>query len=326
MDTRTINALSLLKILGALLVIGAHYLPLFYETAFFSFGTGCFFLAAGYYALNWEKSRGFPYLLKRLARLYPGYLMAVIAYLVAAPDHWHEWPTLLLHHMVFLLSAASTETVFALNPAFWSLPVFMTFFILAAFIKRPHPSFKGVAFFLPLPFITLWLGGLEWRDGYLQLLAFPLFFYAFWLGGAIGQKQQDDKACRTQYTVMAVVLTGLIVMAGMVYGKFNPGGHKGYTFLYEEGMTFLYGALLWSLLHSRFAMQRHPLIERAGALSFGIYLFHNFPTHFLAARLPDTIALVLSFFITLLLATASLYIIERPMQRYLKAKLIAHRA
>ncbi|WP_087720916.1 acyltransferase family protein [Salinicola salarius] len=325
MNARTINTLSLIKVFGAGLVITAHYSSVFYERAFYSFGTGCFFVVAGYYALTWERSRGIVYFAKRMIRLYPGYLAAVFAYLITTPSAWEEWPPLLLHHLALLLTASRVETVYALNPAFWSLPVFVTFFAIIACLPRFTPTFRSVAMLAVLPFVVITLGGLEWRNGYLQLWAFPLYFYAFVLGGAIGHVMRHHaQKPSAGFTIAAVALAVAVVTAGAFYKPLGLDAPKLVTFLYEEIMTVLYGALLWCLLNSPLVDRKLPLISFAGNISFGIYLFHNLPPHVFKPLLPPIPAIALSLVATMLLAWLSLIAIERPIQRWLKPKLSNH--
>src|SRR5690554_7418490 len=132
MRSHEFYVLNLIKVLGASLVVASHYGGHFLGVDFYAFGTGAFFIVAGFYALNAETARGLHYLAKRLVRLYPGYLVAVGAYLLVRGIPSGDWPYLAGHHALFLLATPDVATVFSLNPAFWSLPVFFSFFLIVA--------------------------------------------------------------------------------------------------------------------------------------------------------------------------------------------------
>lgn len=321
MNSNIFNALSVIKVFGAVLVMSAHYGPVYFDASFYSFGTGCFFVVAGYYALTWERSRGLRYLAKRLLRLYPGFMVAVITYvcvisLMASQPSMDDWPGLLWHHALLLL-AANRDIVFALNPAFWSLPVFFTFFLIVALLPRMKPNRWSFIAFALLPIAAEVSGVREWRGGYLELLAFPLHFYAFWLGGLVGRlAHQHPRRPQHRFTWLALALMLLVTLIGTQHSNLSlstPGYHQ----LYHLVMVLLYALLLWCVLHSPLIAVHSRLLSGLGSISFGVYLFHNLFIHFIPAHYGWAgagLALVLS----LMLAWVSFRYIETPLYRTLK--------
>lgn len=316
------NALSLVKVFGAALVMASHYAGEYFATAFYSYGTGCFFVVAGYYALNWERSRGVYYLLKRLIRLYPAFLLAVLVYLLVRQVPLAEWPRLAGHHLLFLLAVPDRATAFALNPPFWSLPVFFTFFALVAFLPRFVPRAWQVLALMLVSAAAVALGLTQWRGGYIELWVWPLHLYAFWLGGWLGHLAHfNPHAMRHRYTALAVVLMVLVVVCGAKYQVLTQVVFGGESFAYRGAMVMLYGALFWAVSRSPLIAGRLVVLNFLGTVSFGVYLFHNLPVYWLKPYLPSAVAVVASVAVSVLLAWLSWRWVEAPLQRVCKPRL-----
>ncbi|WNK21232.1 acyltransferase [Halomonas piscis] len=316
------NALSLIKVFGASLVMASHYAGAYFSTSFYSYGTGCFFVVAGYYALNQERSRGFYYLLKRLARLYPGYLLAVLIYLLARPLPLAEWPELLGHHLVFLLTASEPATVFALNPPFWSLPVFFTFFALVACLPRLEVRGWQVVVLMGMAAATVMLGADQWRNGYLELLAWPLHLYAFWLGGWLGRVVQFClEGMRHRYTLLAGGLMLAVIACGMFHEWLTQTVFGGETYAYRGAMVVLHAALFWCVSRSPLITRRLAVLNFLGTVSFGVFLFHELPILWLKSVFPAPIAVVGSAALSVVLAWLSWRWVEVPAQRFIRPRL-----
>jgi peptidoglycan/LPS O-acetylase OafA/YrhL len=315
MNPSVFNALNLIKVFGASLVVAAHYAGNYFGQSFYAFGTGCFFLVAGYYAFTWERDRGIHYLAKRFVRLYPGYMLAVVAYLVFRDVA--SWPTVLFHHSTFLLSTPDFATVFSLNPAFWSLPVFFTFFALFAFLPRMKPTWIGVLWLMALPFVALSLGIKNWHQGYAELLAFPMHLYAFWLGGLLGLRAHAGEI-RTHhaYTAVAFLLMIAVVLIGSHHKEFIAEVLQGQGYLYRTLMVAIYGGLLWAIMHSPLVERRSAIIAFFGTISFGVFLFHNLPIGLIRPHLSGWVAAGLSVAVAVALAWVSWTFVESPIYRW----------
>lgn len=313
---RLFNALNLFKLYGALLVVMAHYAPVFFDhTEFFSFGTGIFFVAAGFYALGWESRRGLHYFLSRLLRLYPGYLLAVAVYaVVIQPD---GLVALLGHHVLFLLSASTRETVFALNAPFWSMPVFFTFFMMVAFVPLPRPGWVGVALLTLLPLLLLVTHATDWRNGYLELLAFPLHFYAFWLGGLLASRWHVE-AVESRWAGAAALTVLFVVLATGAFYPWVRDLSSWSPMVYREVMVFVHALLLWLLLHSPWLSRRLPWLDLLGTISFGIFLYHNLAARLVHTWLEGAAGALVALCLAMGLAWLSWRLVERPLQRCLK--------
>lgn len=322
MSPSLFNALNLIKVFGAALVVASHYASQYFNTPFYSYGTGCFFVVSGYYALNWERSRGWYYLAKRLTRLYPAFLVAVLAYLLVRQVPLEEWPELIAHHLIFLLATPDRATAFALNPPFWSLPVFFTFFALLAFLPSFIPRLWHVAAFMLMAAVAVMLNVTQWREGYAELWVMPLHLYAFWLGGWLGhQAHKRTVVTQAWCTWGAFGLALSIIICGVYYQTITQTLFWGESFAYRGMMVLLYSALFWMVIHSRLAVRDSSILAFLGTISFGVYLFHNLPVYWVKAYFSAEVAVVFSLGASILLAWLSWYFVETPFQRWCKPRL-----
>ncbi|UYF98747.1 acyltransferase family protein [Halomonas sp. GD1P12] len=322
MSPSLFNALHLTKVFGALLVVACHYAGHYYQFSFYSNGTGCFFIVAGYYALNWEHSRGLHYLVKRLLRLYPAYLVAVVAYLLTQWPPVSSWPALLFHHLTFLLTVPDKATVFALNPPFWSMPVFFTFFTLVAFLPRVTPRAWQVGALLLVAVATLKTPLIEWHDGYIELWVFPLHLFAFWLGGLIGHvaHRREIKPSKT-YSWLTLALMGVIIACGFFYQTFLELTSEFSGFYFRGVMVLLFGLLFWVVLHSHLTVRSSRPLAFLGTISFGVYLFHNLPPMWLDPVVSGVGGMAAALILSILLAWGSWVLVEAPLLRFCKPRL-----
>ncbi|MCP1314294.1 MULTISPECIES: acyltransferase [unclassified Halomonas] len=322
MSSSLFNALHLMKVFGAVLVVTCHYAAFYYGFSFYSDGTACFFVVAGYYALNWERTRGIHYLLKRLVRLYPAYLVAVVAYLLTLSPPLNDWPGLIFHHLAFLLTVPDKATAFALNPPFWSLPVFFTFFALVAFLPRITPRAWQVGALMLVASAVALSPLTGWRDGYIELLVFPLHLGAFWLGGWIGHRAHRRPITPSLgYSWLAIALMALAVGCGLLYQPVIEGLFFKAGYYYRGAMVLVFGALFWAVLHSRLVVRPSRVLAFLGTISFGVYLFHNLPPIWLAPYLPSAQALPVAVGLSILLAWGSWALVEAPFLRFCKPRL-----
>lgn len=328
MSPSLFNALNVVKVFGAMLVVASHYAGQYYSLPFYSYGTGCFFVVAGYYAFNWEHSRGGYYIAKRLTRLYPAFIVAILVYLVARQVPLSQWPSLIIHHLTFLLFVPDKETAFALNPPFWSLPVFFTFYVLFAYLPRFTPRFWQVLILMMLAAVVLRANILDWREGYMELWVMPLHLYSFWLGGWLGARaHKRPLQFHTVYTWITIAIMLLIVLCGAHYQWLIYTFFLGEVWAYRGAMVVLYACLFWTMLHSPLMASRYRFLSFLGTISFGVYLFHNLPIYWMKGFLPPHLAVPLSIGGSISIAWISWRYVESPLQRWCKPKLAKwHRA
>ncbi|MDQ5910604.1 MAG: acyltransferase family protein, partial [Pseudomonadota bacterium] len=183
-NTSRNSIIDVFRLFMASLVLAAHFLGPFFDFSFYAFGTGGFFIAAGYFCFanpQYYYSNTL-FILMKIIRLYPAYIVAVFLFLLIKPVLDEKWFFSVIQHGFLLLTITSKAEAFYLNPPFWCIPIFVEFFIFFAFIRDRHDPF--LLFLLALFFVVVLKltpqGAPEWLR-----LHFPYYAYAFFLGGII---------------------------------------------------------------------------------------------------------------------------------------------
>ena len=353
-------AIALLRIVAALLVMAAHLLDRYFGLSFYAFGTGAFFVLAGALALHGRRLRGkldskdrlnqtgWRYLARRLIRLYPGYALAVGLYLLTL-DPAHEARVAWEHFTLFFVLQDRAD-VYALNPAFWCMPVFVCFYALVAWLPNDfEPKFWQVIALWLTPLALVGLQVPQWvaqNAPQLSLsLMIILYVAAFALGAWVMQRQSSTKPFegrllwipRRIFLRIAIILNlGVIVALGFFYKQLETQWALP-VLLFQYLMIALFALLLASLLAlPAKAMPQSPQTKPwwlyISELSFGVFLYHNLIPHWLShprieslfaalglASLPPAAApmlfLLLSIAGAMLLSLMSLHVLERPILR-----------
>ena len=118
------------------MVLATHYHELagwhISALKFLHVGVDLFFVISGYVFAPYlfgKPLRLRPFFVRRWFRVYPLYLAAVFVYACLRP-----WEALkggnILRHLLFLHTFESREVAFSLNPAFWSLPPEVEFYLI----------------------------------------------------------------------------------------------------------------------------------------------------------------------------------------------------
>lgn len=332
-------AIEGLRGFAALLVVATHFAHLLTERpgawGFASTGVDLFFVLSGYVFAPYLLGKPLPlrpHLVRRAFRLLPLYLAALLLYVglhQPADEAWrHFWV-----HVLMLHTLGSTEVAFFYNPAFWSLP-------------------PEVEFYLLLPLLA-WLAR---RTGVLALALAAAALHLLLVAAATpGDTAVDARALATVHApglliefllgtlahaallrwpqpwqAMLRLGAGLAVLAAMVavyvaYVAPEAGGPRTVP-PWIGGNLGLGAALGYALAVSGIAARaaRAPrwllgTLLRLGAWSYGIYLFHNAAPRLLKLWLPEAAglhALLLCIAITWLLALAGHHAIEKPLRSY----------
>ena len=229
-------ALEAARGVAAALVVVAHYAPQAGVssgwTRYTFTGVDLFFVLTGYvFASTWLRPeapvtwRG--YAVRRFGRLMPLYVLAVLAYaalnlLQGAGSEQLRWVGL---HLVFAHTLQSREIAFSLNPAFWSLPVEVAFYLalplLAALHRRGLPwalmLVGAVAVQAVVAFAARDAGAVI-TPAFLLSVHLPGLLGAFALGAAAWRVAQHGVS---RASAAALVLAGLgrWVLAAQRYGQ-----------------------------------------------------------------------------------------------------------
>ena len=135
-------AIEALRGCAAMLVVLTHYLHFLTSEpglwAFASTGVDLFFVISGFVFAPYLAGRPLQlasFFTRRLFRMYPLYLCALLVYVALKPagaDAWAHFPS----HLVMAHTLQSVAIASYYNPAFWSLPPEMEFYLLLSLVWR----------------------------------------------------------------------------------------------------------------------------------------------------------------------------------------------
>jgi peptidoglycan/LPS O-acetylase OafA/YrhL len=339
-------AIEGLRGFAALLVMWAHYAGLFFRDAsgfkVATTGVDLFFVLSGFVFAPYLLGRPLPllpHLLRRFFRLYPLYLAALLAYALAkepAAEAWRHFGA----HLLMAHTLQSLEVAFHYNPAFWSLPPEVEFYLLL-----PLLAAVGGVRSLPLALLAA-VGMREWlvltaagsaQDPDWRAIAsvhLPGLLCEFLLG-AVAYRLARQAPAKLLKVLGLVVAPALLALVAAI---FQSGGDAASAPPWLRGNIALlaalgYAALLAPLSRWGTAMPAglRARLLAAGHLSYGVYLFHNLMPPLLRRAFPElgeAAVGVVAIAATLALAKLAHHALERPLRAYgrrLAAALIASR-
>ena len=284
------------------------------------------------------------FLLRRAARIAPAYFFCLTA-LIIANRLWEEdaWlPDALLHY-AFAFNFFDA-TIFSINPPFWTVAVEVQFYLLLPlifFVVRPLPFAKAVwcvALLALGAYAAHWavmrhmaasqMPGTEASPAlaYSVLAHLPHFLFGVvtaWLfvrrNLTTWTPSQDSAPAREVALWIAIVL--VLVVLGTSADDILQTPYGRYNFPYVP-LLFCLVILLTPLTTTGVVLFDNPPMRGVGAVSYGVYIYH-LPVLHIVARLMQKYALnprddwflfgATSLAATLTLATASYWIIERPI-------------
>lgn len=315
MASAEVPAVEALRGLAALMVIISHYAALVMPSGVGVWGVAAtgvdlFFVLSGFVFARALTQAGFavgPHLVRRFFRLYPLYVVALLAYaLLKSPDQrWSAlWP-----HLLMLHTSQDLATAAFYNVAFWSLPPEVEFYLalpllalfLSAWARRSSHALWGLvawALLMKLALVALAVPG-EPADSLRSILTvhLPGLLVEFLLGcvAAAACGQVSTPAGLGPWTVAqrrAAALGGVVLLAMAVWVYRH---HLAAPALAAQASAWLSGnfglwvalgfALMLPALVTPSPLQTAPgplpqgfsttLALWLGRLSYGLYLFHN---------------------------------------------------
>ena len=347
-------SIEALRGLAALMVVAAHYVALIRPQGpglwgLASTGVDLFFVLSGFVFARLLAQPGFSvraHLLRRALRLYPLYLLALLAYgLLQAPQgRWDALPA----HLAMLHTTGSLKTAAAYNVAFWSLPPEVEFYILlpalavvAAVLARRGPSALWLLLVCAL-LVKLVLVGLAQEGESLESLRSVLTVHApgllieFLLGSAVavwgGHLRAPQLAgawSGAQRSVASALgAAGLLALVWTYSAFLSSPGMAAQAPPWLSGTVGLWAAIGFAALMLGLPGQQASSLERkavwswlagwAGRLSYGVYLFHNAAPQWVRSVFPEVSgwALVIpSFLLTVAVAALLHRWVEWPARR-----------
>lgn len=320
-------SIELLRGFAALMVVGAHYLPLIgwdVGVARFAFsGVDLFFVITGFLFAPSILRRP-PHLaafaLRRFFRLYPLYAAAVLAYV--AIKLWQGGEArYVAEHLLFLHTAQTHEIARYYNAAFWSLPPEVEFYLALPLLAMLGVRAGGFAA-MTAAGVALHFWGAA-TDRILVMVHLPGLLVEFCIGMAAWRLLQRGSLGRAmQLGLMAAGVLLWLVLA-QVQASLGDAG-VGQITLLRNNMG-LYAAVAFGLFLSGWVgFVLHPaewvrtMSIGLGNLSYGVYLFHNAAPQVLApvraAMAPEVFGLA-CLGLTAVTAFALHVALEAPMRR-----------
>lgn len=368
-----IHGLDGLRALACLAVFGVHFqqfvklqahvgpfdLSRFLENG--NTGVALFFVLSGFllsipFWRNLDRGERAPnwagFWLKRASRILPAYYLC-LTLLVINNHLWEqagEGNNILLHYL--LLFNYSSQSIFAINPAFWTLAVEMQFYALFPFIfllLTGLPRGFRVAGLLMLAILAYFIhlqimqcghcqawGSLEANTskGPNPVLAYSLLAHlphfllgvmggsGYWMLSAIRKRHYLVVQGWAEGVAWIAIFLVLIILATPLEDKLSiPFGH--YTLpLVPMALALIvvcthYTVLLKSLLEL-------PPIRWIGQVSYGVYIFHLPVLNVIERYMRNAgwpvaqhwlIFLIIAIALTLAVAAISYYLLERPLLR-----------
>lgn len=335
--------------LAALLVMICHYRTFWYTGSSYlditATGVDLFFVLSGFvFAPILLSGIGSyrAFIIRRFFRMYPLYILALLTYAGLSSQHASAQWIALAAHLTMLQTSISSTITFFYNPAFWSLPAEWEFYVLMPLLIWVIRQF-GFWPCLALAVIGRVAFGF-WTE--VPTLESPYFNWAAWavinLPGILAEFLMGMGVywalhLRPQWQRhrnWVIVLFAVLLFAALY----------GYSFILQPGLPPAWGNLVGVFAALLFAIAvwlslSLPICAPAwvqkislqlGALSYGIYLFHNAAPQIIQlggwtslSSLQITLACVT---ITLTIAYLLHYTVETPCRnfgRYLSAKISA---
>lgn len=340
--------IELFRGLAACMVLVTHY-AIFLEgapagLAFLWTGVDLFFVISGFVfapmilgrpAGTLMQARQEPaigaFFIRRFFRIYPLYLLALCAYALTQPAAADK-ALVFVRHLFFLQTTRSYEEAYYFNPAFWSLPVEIEFYLVLPLLAllAAHRTWLLLVFglTLALSLVANYHAGPVVDTWRLLCVHLPTILPEFLVGTLLWQQVQAGRARDSRWHSLpagaAFAVGVLLLLTGYLvkFGNFGLAGSR----LLEAPFNFLcacgFALLMYPLLlvrDSAYPPVMARLARTAGACSYGIYLFHNLLPRLLIQAGMTPVGVV--FFASSALATVALalvlyYLYENPLRRF----------
>lgn len=328
-------SIELLRGLAALMVVYAHYhgfagidanLTLLTFT-----GVDLFFVISGFvfapYFFGKNLAPG-PFFIRRFFRIYPLYVVGVSVYI--AIQLWHGGPApYVLEHLLFLHTLQSPEIAFFYNPAFWSLPPEVEFYLmlplLALFIRRARTLFMVVGAALVMRAIIAYASPVDGAITVWFVLGvhLPGLLIEFLIGALAWMVVNRSPGLQLRALML---LSGVLLWLALawIFAELRDPGVLAHPVL--RGNLGLFAAIAYGLMLCGFVGMfttpaRWVLVLAAvmGNLSYGIYLFHNAMPRLLGGLselMHGALFALLCLVATLLVAWLAHAVVERPARNF----------
>lgn len=240
----------------------------------------CFLLISGYSIGNSYSKEPNGFLMRRAARIYPVYIVAITLTCFAIPQPWGSGTLTVAQNLLFLNQITTHSFV---GPA-WSLAIEVWLYCLTPFLWRLSPErlrtlmYASFALFccyelcrsaFGLPYYVTILYGLD-----LPLLAF------LWLGGLLlarapSRAQQTVRDCGVMLFGSILINWGLTAQHRLRHGELDAFLHSDLLGLAGRTATIFAVWILFKwIAERRTGTTRSPTMRLLGDISYPFYLVH----------------------------------------------------
>lgn len=278
--------------IGALMVLNSHYAHyLSSERCVLNFlwtGVYLFFVISGYVfgkLIYTGNEQILSFAAKRFFRIYPLYALSLIFYYLVSGNN-SSGNVYFIRHLLFLNTTSSVEEAFYFNPAYWSLPVEMEFYmfipLLIYFRNKIGPKIIYIIFLASLGlkfFVNLKAGRMPSINTY-SILGLHLvgMFPEFGVGILMYRLALSASRLRRYYLIVPLITGGLLL--AYCAGYFIRYGDDG---IYDNLIMRSFFSTFCSLGYALILLPAMELVTKTpkkiffllGSLSYGVYLFHN---------------------------------------------------
>jgi peptidoglycan/LPS O-acetylase OafA/YrhL len=327
---------------AAVMVVFAHYHSIAHldpGLLRFAFtGVDLFFVISGFVFAPYlfgRRLQPVPFLIRRLFRIYPLYVVALLCY---AGLHWlHGAPNdYFFTHLFFLQTTASLDIAFYYNPALWSLPPEVEFYLvlpLLALLMHRGSWFVWmaiaallvhlmVAMAFPLHLDPAHPGG--WA---LMSVHLPGLLIEFFIGSCAWLLVRNQPVPFVRWGLLVAGVLSWFGLAWVFSGLFAAGGDQAIVDnAWLRGNLGMLAAVSYALVVSACvgAWPAPPAWVRQGALglghlSYGLYLLHNATPQLLqpvAGGLSPAMFAGLCFLVTVMGVGVVHVTVEAPLRQW----------
>lgn len=300
-------------------------------------GVDLFFVISGFVFGPLAFSGCFPFLsyaIKRVFRIYPLYMFSLLLYYFATPEDPNK-QLYLIKHILFLGTTSSSQEAFFFNPAYWSLPVEVEYYLLLPILTLLLTRHAAALWTLLGLFLVIRLGIIAGATpfsstdpNFLGILKIhiPGILIEFLVGVALYWAfQRFGFRVGWRWSVAILLAGGLLwITLGLFFVFQGNPGINGSLWL-RAYFSFLcalsYGLMLFGLLVLMRCKDPYclGLAVWLGNLSYGVYLFHTLILRIyedIGISLPGLAAYLVCSFAVILLSTIAHHLVERPLRRF----------
>jgi exopolysaccharide production protein ExoZ len=328
---------ELFRGIGAWMVLNSHYAHyLFNDRSVLNFlwtGVYLFFVISGFVfagTILYKDIGIIPFALRRFFRIYPLYAFSLVLYFFLVQDDPQKI-TYFVRHLFFLNTIVSLKETFFFNPAYWSLPPEVEFYIsipILIYIRKRYgqhiilsllPLLLGIKFVLVLNYADPSVS-----ENIFNILGVhlpgkaPEFFTGILLYKAYERYSGNNVS--PLYPLLSL-MSGIFILfvLGWYFVAYGNEGINKYIFI-KAFYTFFcsvgYALILFSVLilfNKKKDMNFASHFMFLGSLSYSVYLFHS-----LVPLIISKTGIVLGQPITYIICSVAVFLLSIPCSRYIE--------